>query len=100
MLAHSARDDGGPAERRRRWAVVAVVLWLPPIVQQLRSEDGNLAAIVEFFRAPARGPGGRTAWGIMGTELGPPGAWLAGDEVGVFGVTLARRSPRLSRSSP
>ena len=65
----------------------AVVLWLPPIVQQLFSDDGNLAAIIEFFRDPPEAQAGwRLAWGIMGTELGPPGAWLAGDELGAFGV--------------
>ena len=65
----------------------AVVLWLPPLVQQLFSDDGNLAAIIEFFRDPPEAQAGwRLAWGIMGTELGPPGAWLAGDELGAFGV--------------
>ncbi len=64
-----------------------VVLWLPPLVQQLFSDDGNLTAIIEFFRDPPEAQAGwRLAWGIMGTELGPPGAWLAGDELGAFGV--------------
>ena len=64
-----------------------VVLWLPPLVQQLFSDDGNLAAIIEFFRDPPEAQAGwRLAWGIMGTELGPPGAWLTGDELGAFGV--------------
>ena len=70
------------------------VLWLPPIVQQLFSDDGNLAAIVEFFGDPAEAQAGwRLAWGIMGNELGPPGAWLAGDELGPFGVLPSSTVP-------
>ena len=75
---------------------VAVVLWLPPIAQQLFADDGNLAAIVEFFRSPPEAQAGwRLAWGIMGTELGPPGAWLAGDELGPFGVLPSSTLPAL-----
>ena len=82
-------EDGGG--RLRSIAVVSIataaVLWLPPILQQLFSDEGNLAAIIEFFRDPPEAQAGwRLAWGIMGTELGPPGAWLAGGELGAFGV--------------
>jgi hypothetical protein len=43
---------------RNRWfwlgisALVGVVLWLPPIVEQVTSADGNLSKIVRFFLTP------------------------------------------------
>ena len=91
-------DDGGGRLRRSVGLAlgVAAVVWLPPILQQLFGDDGNLAAIVEFFRAPPEPQAGwRLAWGIMGTELGPPGAWLAGDELGLFGVVPSSALPAL-----
>ena len=82
-------EDGGGRPRSIAVASIATaaVLWLPPILQQLFSDEGNLSAIIEFFRDPPEPQAGwRLAWGIMGTELGPPGAWLAGGELGAFGV--------------
>jgi hypothetical protein len=32
--------------------VVTVVVWLPPIVEQLTSDDGNLSALARFFSRP------------------------------------------------
>jgi hypothetical protein len=98
MLGWRSRRVGDGGGRLRRSAVmslgVAAVLWLPPIVQQLTSDNGNLAAIVEFLRHPPEPHAGwRLAWGIMGTELGPPGAWLAGDELGPFGVVPGSTLP-------
>ena len=96
-MARRAGRDHGARRALVGAAIVAVALWLPPIVQQLRSADGNLAAIVEFFRHPPEARAGwRTAWGVMGTELGPPGAWLAGDERGVFGVAPSAALPAVA----
>ena len=58
--------------------VVAAVLWIPPVLQQLFGAEGNLTAILRFVRNPSEPAiGWRNAWGILGTELGFPGAWLA-----------------------
>ncbi len=85
LLARNARRVGDPHVIVSLG--IATAIWLPPILQQVFSETGNLAAIIEFFRSPTEPRAGwPLAWGIMGTELGPPGAWLAGDELGPFGV--------------
>jgi hypothetical protein len=77
--------------------VVGTLLWLPPLLQQLFGRRGNLAAIVRSFRHPAEAVvGWRIAWGIMGTELGPPGAWLRGHELEAFGVRTSSALPAVA----
>ena len=74
--------------------MVAAVLWIPPVLQQLFGADGNLTAILRFVRNPTEpAVGWRTAWGILGTELGFPGAWLGGRELDVFGVRTSSTVP-------
>lgn len=92
----SARGHDGV----RRHALVALavggLLWLPPVAEQLLGDGGNLGEIVRYFRDPAEAQlGVRAAWGIMGTELGVPGAWLAGGELGPFGVRTSSVIPAL-----
>ncbi len=86
----------------RRWFVVAgvvmVVLWLPPLIQQLAGHPGNLGEIVRYFTnrpasasagsgAVAPGPpaGWTTGLGVMGKQLAPPGPWLTGRDTNQFG---------------
>jgi hypothetical protein len=92
-------DPDRGAAWRRSWiaaVVVAAVLWLPPIAQQLFGDEGNLAAIVRHFRQPGEPAAGwRVGWGIMGTELGIPGAWLAGGELGLLEVRTSSVLPAL-----
>lgn len=81
-----------------RWLAVAgavtVVLWLPPIIQQVAGHPGNLGQVVRYFaHLPqftsqqeakiAAGPavGWKTAFGVMGKQLTPPGPWLTGSDV-------------------
>jgi hypothetical protein len=98
-IRHRPADDGAVAAstaRRSRLAalVVAAVLWIPPVLQQLFGAQGNLSAILRFVRNPPEpAVGWRTAWGILGTELGFPGAWLAGGELDVFGVRTSSTVP-------
>ncbi|MGH9272303.1 MAG: hypothetical protein ACRDZ2_13630 [Ilumatobacteraceae bacterium] len=67
--------------------IVGLLLWLPPIVQQLFGDEGNLAAIVNFVRDPTEPAAGwQYAWGVLGTEVGLPGAWLSGGDSGDFDV--------------
>ena len=52
-----------PARRRRHVAasaVCAVVLWAPPVIQQLTSDPGNLALLGRFARHPPDGTAGWT----------------------------------------
>jgi hypothetical protein len=104
LLARGAVRRGQPADgavaaataRRSTQValVVAAVLWVPPLLQQLVGAEGNLTAIVRFVRDPSEPAAGwRAGWGILGTELGFPGAWLTGRELGVFGVRTSSTVP-------
>ncbi len=49
--------DGGPGPRRVRWLyaaiasmVIGVLLWLPPLVQQLTSPTGNAGTVLRYLR--------------------------------------------------
>lgn len=84
ILARRGRAlTAGPATPTdRRWLLgtlaVGVVVWLPPLIDQLTG-TGNLGLIARFFvgAQPDRPPL-RTALGVAGTELGPLGPWLRG----------------------
>ena len=106
LLARGAVRHGQAADRAvttstaRRSVVLALVvgavLWLPPVLQQLFGAEGNLTAILRFVRHPSEpAVGWRIAWGIFGTELGFPGAWLAGRELDAFGVRTSSTVPAL-----
>jgi hypothetical protein len=86
--------------------VVTVVLWLPPLIQQVGGHPGNLGEVARFFLHPqytsmqaanvAAGPpaGWTAAYGVMGEQLTPPGPWLAGNDVNGFGfAALAEAWP-------
>jgi hypothetical protein len=71
--------------------VVGVILWLPPIVQELTGNPRNLSEIVSYFRHPTEPAVGLAGgWGIMGKELG--GAWLTGKDASAIGAAAARAS--------
>lgn len=90
------RERGAPGRVRLvRSAVVAggllVLVWLPPLVDQVRSPDPNASRIVEhFFGAqPESDPGGWVSHrrpdagqvtGTLAAELGLPAPWMGGIE--------------------
>ncbi|HET9600420.1 MAG TPA: hypothetical protein VFP08_02475 [Acidimicrobiales bacterium] len=75
---------------------VGVGLWLPPIIQQITGDHGNLGELLAYARDPGEPfAGWRTAWGIMGTEVGFPGGWLAGGDDGFFGTTTSSAVPAM-----
>jgi hypothetical protein len=87
-----------PAADAHGWfvvaAVVTVVLWIPPVLQQFTGDPGNLGEIVSYFRDVEEPVAGwRSAFGYLGTELGPPGAWIAGNETD--GLNLVRTGSTL-----
>lgn len=76
-------------------AVVGVVLWIAPIVQQFAGHPGNLGEIVRYFRHPTEAAAGlRTGWGIMGNELG--GAWIRGNDAPTGVVATGNVIPSLA----
>jgi hypothetical protein len=54
------RAEGDERSRLTRWsawtALFGAVLWLPPIYQQLRGKNGNLAVVIEHFANPPETP--------------------------------------------
>lgn len=91
-----AGSDGMPSSRhrlRREWlgwaALVGVVLWLPPLVEQATAQPGNLTKLLRFFVSdPSRGQSWRDAvltWGDMITTTVRPSLELP------WGKTFAHR---------
>ncbi|MEL7210261.1 MAG: hypothetical protein AAGK32_18860, partial [Actinomycetota bacterium] len=84
---------GGPDRCSPRVLVVAVgllaLVWLPPVVEQLTGDPGNLQAIVEDSGGglPAAGLG--RSLEVLGLELGPRLPWATGSE----GVVSATSGP-------
>jgi hypothetical protein len=54
------RSDPGARRRLARWGgaalAVAVVVWLPPLLDQLRHDPGNMSVLAESFRHPVDPP--------------------------------------------
>jgi hypothetical protein len=70
--------DADRAARRRlfRWSAVgiglAVVLWLPPIIDQVTGDPGNASIILDNFREPDEDTVGlRTGVEVMAVQLNP-----------------------------
>jgi hypothetical protein len=59
------RPRGGPRRRAAGWlavsAAVVVVLWLPPIIQQIRADPGNMSILADYFATPPEPPMGVSA---------------------------------------
>jgi hypothetical protein len=78
------RDDRQP-ERRRAWTVaiavtagVAVLLWLPVLVQQVRDEPGNLSTLYHFFRDHGQEHSFGDAFHVVASQLSVWPGWLHG----------------------
>lgn len=60
---------------------VAVICWLPPVVQQFQPDGGNLGDLIRFW---TRSHTGTTGWSvgarIVGQQLAIPAPWLSGHE--------------------
>lgn len=87
----------GRGERTRRdvfrafvvTALVVVVLWTPPVLQELTRERGNLTAMVDALDATQPPLGAVDGWRAVSTELGHRASWLG------FPQTLDGLSPTL-----
>jgi hypothetical protein len=67
-------------------AVVAVVVWSAPLVQQLTGNPGNLGNLISYARHPSEPPVGlASAFGVMGAQVRFPGPWVTGNDADRFG---------------
>ena len=87
----SAEDERPSPSGLRRPVVyaglVAVVLWLPPVIQQFTGHPGNLGDLVNAVRDPNGHPAGlANGFGLMGTELDVPGPLFHGNDRGFMQV--------------
>lgn len=86
------RHRRGPLRRRSWWLVwlsagLLVVLWLPPLIQQVIGHPGNLTELIRYFRDPGEAAvGWAAAVGIAGRQLAPIGPWISGHETGADGL--------------
>ncbi len=60
--AYARRADRGAVRRFARWTLVglgaSLLVWLPPVVQQLTTAHGNLALLFNYFTHPPQAPVG------------------------------------------
>ncbi len=73
------------------WVASAIglllLLWIPPLVQQLTSDEGNISLILEFARS-AQDPawGWELAYGFAARHLGTSLPWVTGNARGALGL--------------
>jgi hypothetical protein len=60
-------------------AGVLVVLWVPPLVEQLREHPGNVSEMWAFFREPHDTLGVGDAYNAVALEFGADAPWITGD---------------------
>jgi hypothetical protein len=60
-------------------AAVLAVLWLPPVVDQLRGEPGNISEMWRFFREPHDTLGLGDAYSAVALQSDHAAPWLTGD---------------------
>lgn len=58
---------------------VLAVLWVPPLVDQLREDPGNLREMWTFFREPNETLGLGDAYSAVALQFGADAPWLRGD---------------------
>ena len=112
------RDPASPVRDQVRWLVVAVVagvlVWIPPVIDQVRHDPGNLTILYRYFsNPPETSIGYVTGLKVMLVQLNPWGNWLTGGWIttggtpvpgalllvlwAVLAVVVSRRDGRLLR---
>ena len=81
-----------------RWSVVLgcsaaalFVLWLPPVIDELRDRPGNLSALWDFFLESGDAIGLRAGAGLLATEFRVLPPWFGGNES--YGYGTGNASP-------
>jgi hypothetical protein len=92
VVDRSARAEAPPTTGPR-WSMVLgcsaatlFVLWLPPVIQELRDRPGNLSALWDYFRAGGDTIGLRAGAGLLATEFRILPPWLGGNETYGYGT--------------
>lgn len=86
-------EDAGLTRPQRLlvWGSVAVllVMWVPPVVQQVSTGPGNLTALIDYGRDPD-GPaaGWSFAAGVFGWQMRPTGPWISGQDTNAVGFAV------------
>ncbi|HEY3673319.1 MAG TPA: hypothetical protein VGN51_20460 [Acidimicrobiia bacterium] len=94
VLDRRAQPDTAP-----RWSMVLgasaatlFVLWLPPVIEEIRDRPGNLTAIWNYFTEGGGNIGLRAGAGLYGTEFRIIPPWLGGNETYGYGTHVASPS--------
>jgi hypothetical protein len=74
-------------------AAVVGILWLPPIVEQLTHDPGNLRLLFDFVTSHNGNQGWRTAWGVVAHPLSGSFPWVAGHRPGLMDPTTRAAFP-------
>lgn len=83
LIVRSVRGKDRSHDRRTALSAlgVAIVCWIPPIIEQFTHSPGNLRLIYEFLRNPPRATTGfSTGVQIVFRFLSVPGYWVRGEE--------------------
>jgi hypothetical protein len=91
--------DRALIDRAPRWrpvlgwsALALVVMWIAPLIQQVRNQPGNLRAIYHYFADGGPTVGVHRGAGLLATEFKVLPPWLGGRETFEFGSGVARPS--------
>lgn len=68
------------------------LMWLPPLVQQVRNRPGNLRAMYDYFTSGGATVGLRGGAGLLATEFRVLPPWLGGRESFAYGSGVAEPS--------
>jgi hypothetical protein len=74
-----------------RWftitGAVALLMWLPSIIQEIIGDPKNLSDLISYARHPTeKAAGWNTAFGTLGAQLAPVGSWLTNHEINILGL--------------
>jgi hypothetical protein len=91
--ASSSPPGAPPAPKAMRAltvsAIVALVVWSAPLVQQVSSDAGNLGNLLSYARSSSEARvGWAAAFGVMGAQLRFPGPWITGHDADNFGFAM------------
>ena len=93
MVDRPARDGAPRWPRILVWsAVVLAVLWLPPVIEQVRDRPGNLSALWTYFTSGGTTLGLRGAAGLFAVEFRWVPPWLGGHDPRQFATGSAGRA--------